>query len=102
MPHTIGKISTKTTIVLQTSSQLEVFTQNYGPPKVRESQLWEFRDSHLGVGPMARHRVYYKGEGSGFVQVQAVVSLVKTCLLVARPWTKVLQLCINQLVVWFV
>jgi len=24
---------------------------------------------HLGAGPMARHRVYYKGEGGGFPQV---------------------------------
>ncbi len=23
--------------------------QSYGPPKLRESQLWEFWDSHLGV-----------------------------------------------------
>jgi hypothetical protein len=54
---------------------------------------------HLGVGPMARHRVYYKGEGDGFPQVWAVVSLVNLCLLVVRSCTKVLQLCINQLVV---
>jgi hypothetical protein len=31
---------------------------------------------HLGVGPVARHKVYYKGEGGGFPQVQAVVKLV--------------------------
>jgi len=30
-------------------SQSEVCTQNYGPPKSQESQLWEFWDSHLGV-----------------------------------------------------
>ncbi len=23
--------------------------QSYAPPKLQESQLWEFRDSHLGV-----------------------------------------------------
>jgi hypothetical protein len=28
---------------------LDVFTQSYGPPKLWQSQLWEFRDSHLGV-----------------------------------------------------
>jgi hypothetical protein len=54
---------------------------------------------HLGVGPMARHRVYYKEEGGGLPQVQAVVSLVSMCLHVACPCTKVLQLCINQLVI---
>jgi len=56
---------------------------------------------HLGVGPMARHKIYYKGEGGGFPQVRAVVSLVSLCLLVVRPCTKMLQLRINQLVVWF-
>jgi hypothetical protein len=55
---------------------------------------------HLGVNPMARQRVYYKGEGVGFPQVRAVVSLVSPCLPVARPCTKMLQLCTNQLV-WF-
>ncbi len=24
---------------------------------------------HLGVGPMAKHKVYYKGEGGGFLHV---------------------------------
>ncbi len=45
--------------------------------------------SHLGVGLMARHKVYYKGEGGGFRQVRAMVSLVSPCLLVARPCTKI-------------
>jgi hypothetical protein len=31
---------------------------------------------HLGVGPMARYKVYYKGEGGGFPQVQVVVNLM--------------------------
>jgi hypothetical protein len=51
---------------------------------------------------MAMHKVYYKGEGGGFPQVRAVVSLVSLCLPVAYLCIKVLQLCINQLVVWFV
>ncbi len=51
---------------------------------------------------MAKHKAYYKGEGGGFPQVQAMVSLVSMCLPVARPCTKVLQLCTYQLVVWFV
>jgi len=44
--------------------------------------------SHLDVGFMERHIVYYKGEGGGFPQVQAVVSLVSPSLLVACPSTK--------------
>jgi hypothetical protein len=51
---------------------------------------------------MAKHKIYYKGEGGGFPQVQVVVSLVSPCLLVARPCTKVLKLHTNQLVAWFV
>ncbi len=57
---------------------------------------------HLGVGPVAMHIVYYKGEGGDFPQVWAVVSLVGMCLLVVHPCTKMLQLCTNQLIVWFV
>ncbi len=29
--------------------QSEVYTHSYGAPKLRESQLWQFRDSHVGV-----------------------------------------------------
>jgi hypothetical protein len=53
---------------------------------------------HLDVGLVERHRLYYKGEGGGFPQVQAVVSLVSP----SCPWLvlapKVLQLCTNHLV----
>ncbi len=37
---------------------------------------------------MAKHRVYYKGEGGGFPQIQAVMSLVSLSLPVAHPSTK--------------
>jgi hypothetical protein len=54
--------------------------------------------SHLNVGLMERDRVYYKGEGGGFPQVWAVVSLVSP----SCPWLilapKVLQLHTNHLV----
>jgi hypothetical protein len=43
---------------------------------------------HLGVGPMAKHREYYKGESGGFPQIRAVMSLVSLCLLVVRLCTK--------------
>jgi hypothetical protein len=39
---------------------------------------------HLGASPVAKHRKYYKGEGGGFRQVWAIVSLVSPCLPVAR------------------
>ncbi len=53
---------------------------------------------HLGVGPMAMHKVYYKGEGGGFSQVWAVMSL---CLPIVHSCINVLQLHTNQLVVRF-
>ncbi len=54
--------------------------------------------SHLDVAPVERRRVYYKGEGGGFPQIRAVVSLVcSSC-----PWfvltPKVLELCTNHFV----
>jgi len=54
--------------------------------------------NHLDVSSVSSHRVYYKGEGGGFPQVRAVVSLVCPCC----PWLvlapKVLQLCIDHFV----
>jgi hypothetical protein len=46
---------------------------------------------HLGAGPMARHKVYYKGEGGGLPQVWVVVNLVSPCLPVARSCIKSTQ-----------
>jgi hypothetical protein len=51
--------------------------------------------SHLDVGPVGSHRIYYKGEGGGFPQVRAVVSFA--CL--SCPWLaltpKVLKLSLS-------
>jgi hypothetical protein len=59
------------------------------------------KNNHLDVGSVESHRVYYKGEGGGFPQVRAVVSLVCPCC----PWfvlaPRVLQLCTNHFV-WVV
>ncbi len=44
--------------------------------------------SHLDVGLVERHRIYYKGEGDGFPQVWAMVSLVSLNLPVAFLSTK--------------
>jgi hypothetical protein len=42
----------------------------------------------FGASFVAMHMEYCNGEGSGFPQVQAVVSLVTLCLPMARPCTK--------------
>jgi hypothetical protein len=53
--------------------------------------------SHLDVGPVERRRVYYKGEGGGFPQVRAMMSLVNPSWLWLVLTPKVLQLRTNQL-----
>jgi hypothetical protein len=59
------------------------------------------KNSHLDVASVESCRVYYKGEGGGFPQVQVVMSLVYPCC----PWLvlapRVLQLCTNHFV-WVV
>jgi hypothetical protein len=108
--HTIGNLLIRATTLLEIAPRSEVCLQSYGVPKLRESPLAPFRDSHSGVsgekshldvGPVERSRVYYKGEGGGFPQVRDVVSLVCPCC----PWfvlaPKVLQLCTNHFV-WVV
>jgi hypothetical protein len=110
VPHIVEKLSTRATTLLQTTPRSEVYSQSYGAPKSWESQMVGFRDSHSGVsgekshldvGSVASHRICYKGEGGGFPQVWAVVSLVCPCY----PWLvlapRVLQLCTNHFV-WVV
>ncbi len=43
----------------------------------------------LGASLMAKHKVYYKGEGGGFPQVWVVVTFVSSCLPVLHPYTKI-------------
>jgi hypothetical protein len=57
--------------------------------------------SYLYVGPVDMCRVYYKGEGGGFPQVRAVVSLVCPCCPWPVPAPNVLLLCTNHFV-WVV
>jgi hypothetical protein len=75
--------------------------QSHESPNLGDSgtPTWESWDKKpFGLGPVERCRVYYKGEGGGFPQVWAVVSLVCPCCswFVLAP--KVLQLCTNHLV----
>jgi hypothetical protein len=97
VPHIVGKLSMRVTTLPYISSQSEVFTQNYGPPKLQESQFWEFQNFNLGVlgqndiwvlAPWLGIENNTKGEGDGFSQIRAMVSLVNSCLLVVRPCTK--------------
>jgi hypothetical protein len=107
MPYIVEKLLTRATTLLQTALRSKVYLQSYGAPKLWESHLGWFRDSHLGVlgkkshldvASMANHRIYYKGEGGGFPQVRAMVSLVCPCCLWLVLAPKVLQLCTNHFV----
>ncbi len=60
-------------------STLGILGLLHGSPKTK---------CHLDVGLMERHKVYYKGEGGGFPQAWAVVSLMSPSVLVARLSTK--------------
>ncbi len=53
---------------------------------------------HLDLGLVERHRVYYKGEGGGFPQVQAMVSLVSPNYSWLFLTPKMFQLCTNHFV----
>jgi len=65
--------------------------------------LWNPRTKwHLDASPMGRHREYYKGEGDGFPEVGAGVSLVSSCYPKFIRAPKAFQPHINQLVLWFV
>jgi hypothetical protein len=44
--------------------------------------------SHLDVAPMEWHKVYYMGEGGGFPQVRALVTLMSPKSPMARPSSK--------------
>jgi len=59
-----------------------------GPQSARVPSLGSLTKCHLDVGLVERHRVYYKGEGGGFPQVRAMMSLVNPSLPVACPNTK--------------
>jgi hypothetical protein len=111
VPHIVEKFSTRTITLLQTSPRSEVFTKSYGPPKSQKSQFREFWDSQLGYhgtkshldgGPVAMHREYYKGKEVASLKFGPwrVLWVCVCSWLVHAP--KLIQLCVNQLVVWYV
>ncbi len=88
MRHAVGKISTRATTSVQTSSRSKSAVESYGGSKFRESRRDKFGTisglhfgspgnlCHLDVGAAERRRVYYMGDGGGIPRVRAVVSLV--------------------------
>ncbi len=79
------------------SFQLEVYTQKLWASKIAGVSTLGISGlplgsletkCHLDAGPMARHRVDYKGEGGGFPQVRTMVSFMNPNFPVACPSTK--------------
>ncbi len=106
MWHIIRKISMSVTTFFQTSYRSEVCTKCYGPVKSWESQLWEFRDSRLGVSgqneiwvlapwPTTKHII--KGKVVASPKLWWVLWVHVCPWLVLTP--KTFKLHINQLVV---
>jgi hypothetical protein len=79
--HTVGKLLTKATTLLETSSQSNVCTQNYEPKKLWESQFWEFQDSHLGVPGQNDIWVLVPWLGTKYIRRGKVVASPKS-----GPW----------------
>ncbi len=61
-------------------------------PKIRTLAIFQLGSLetkwHLGVGLVAKHKEYYKGESDGFPQIQAVVNIMSLCLPVVPSCTK--------------
>jgi hypothetical protein len=83
--HGVGKLSSRTTTLVQTLSRSEVGARSYEVPKSRDSNPGQFRDSTLGVPGKSDIRAWVPRRiteytiGSKVVaysQVRAVVSLV--------------------------
>jgi hypothetical protein len=107
----VEKLSTRAKNFLYASYQSEVYKEIYGPLKSQESQVREFRDSHLGVSKQNAIWMWASWIGTKYTIRGKVVASpksrlwwvlwIRVCLwFILTP--KVLKLCTNQLVVWFV
>jgi hypothetical protein len=56
VPHTVRKLSTRATTLLQTALRSEVCSQSYGASKSQESQLSGFQESRAGILCKSRER----------------------------------------------
>ncbi len=108
--HVVGKLSTRATTLVETSSQSEVCTWSYSLAKLWDSQPWWFRNSHLRVPWQKAIRMPLPQSGAEYTIWGKVVASSES-----GPWwvlwvrghawfvlaPKVLQPCVNQLVCWF-
>jgi hypothetical protein len=81
MQHVFGKLLTRATTLVQTSSQSEVCTRSYSPAKLQDSQPWRFRDSHLGVPGQKAIWMPLLRSGAEYIIWGKVVASLES-----RPW----------------
>ncbi len=108
--HIVGNLLKRATTFLYTSPQSKFYTNSYKHPKWRESQFREFQDSRFGS--LRKNDIWVQTPWpiientiSGKVVISPKfepwwVLWIRVCPCFIRA-PKVLQLCINQLVVWF-
>jgi len=108
--HTVGKLSTWLQLYFRAHLNRRFARKVMRPPKLRDSQLWEFQDFHLGVPRQNDIWVLVPWPSTKYIIRGKVVASPKFgpwWLLWVRicPWLirapKVFQLCTNQLDVWF-
>jgi len=106
--YIVGKLLMIVTTLLQTSSSSNVWARNYSPAKLWEFQPWQFRDSPLGVLGQKTIWMWASQRGAKYIIWGKVVTSLESGLwwilwVRGRPWLvlapKVLQHCINQLMV---
>ncbi len=108
--HSVGKLLRRTTRLLQTSSQFEVWAGSYKLPKSQESKPGQFRDSFLGVpGIKTIWMRVPRSNAKNTIWGKVVASLESGLWWVkwvqGRPWLvptlKECRMSFNQLVGWF-
>jgi hypothetical protein len=89
MPHIVGKSQRKLKLRFRLHLNRRSAHKIMGPQSFMNPNFGNFGTKwHLSTSPMAKHGVYYKGEGGCFPQVWVVVSFVSSCLPVARSCTE--------------
>jgi hypothetical protein len=103
----------RATSLVQTLSRSDFAVESYELPKSRDSTRDSFgtmsglqlgspeKKSHLDVASAERCRVYYMGEGGGFLRVRAVVCLVVQSARGLSPHPRVSRKC-ELTTLWFV
>jgi hypothetical protein len=81
LQHTVGKLSTRATTLLETSSQSEVWVKSYSPAKLWKSKTWQFRTPLWESWDKKPFRCRYRGEPQRILYGGKVVASPEL-----KPW----------------